>query len=258
MWVAMRRRARYLRFGRPAGFRTELRRLLTPALASGAFPLGFALTLQGMVILVGVVLGPAAAAVFSTLRTLSRAVIQLLGSVSAVVMPEVSKAFAQDDITLLRSLNRRACQVALWIAIPMVAVLAALGAPILHAWTSGKVGTQGSLLYLFLAITVVDTFWYTNMAVLIATNRHQRVATDYAIACTLTLPLGAALLNAIGLSGGAIALLALELVMAVVALRRTLPAVHDRLRPFAAAVARPPWYVLATISTLRPRSWTPR
>ena len=168
-------------------------------------------------------------------------------------MPEVSKAFGQGDTALLRRINRRACQVAAWIAIPLVAVLAVFGATILRAWTSGRVGTEGSLLYLFLAIAVVDTFWYTNMAVLIATNRHQRVASEYAVGCVLTLPLGAVLLIRLGLPGAAIALLALELFMVVAVLRRTMPAVEDHLRPFAASVARPPLYLVAGLSALRAR-----
>lgn len=253
MGAALRRRAPYLRLGRPPALRSQLRRLLTPALASGAFPLGFALTLQGMVILIGTTLGPASAAVFSTLRTLSRAVIQLLGSVSAIAMPEVSKAFGEGDVPMLRRINRRACQAALWMAIPMIVVLAAFGGAILHLWTSGRVGTEGSLFYLFLAIAVVDTFWYTNMAILIATNRHQRVAGYYVAACILVLPLGRLLLGALGLPGAAVALLALEAFMFVVVLRRTIPAVDDRLRPFAIAVARPPLYLLGVFPRLRIR-----
>ena len=254
MAASMARAAPFLRPGRPPHLRAELRRLLSPALASGAFPLGFALTLQGMVILVGVTLGPASAAIFSTLRTLSRAVIQLLASVSAVAMPEVSKAYGEGNVSLLRELNRRACQVATWITVPAVILLAVSGSVVLHVWTSGRVGTEGSLLYLFLAITVVDIFWYTNIAVLIATNRHQRVAMEYVVGCVLTLPLGWLLVGPLGLPGATLALLALELFMLGAVLRRTLPAVGDRLSQFALAVVRPPWYLLAGLSRLRWRS----
>ena len=55
-----------------------------------AFVNGLFSTWFGMVVLVGVALSPASAAVFSTLRTMSRVVIQLLASVFAVISPEIS------------------------------------------------------------------------------------------------------------------------------------------------------------------------
>ncbi len=105
-----------------------------------------------MVILVGVATTPAGAAIFSTLRTISRAVIQILGSVFAVVSPEISRAYALKDADLLRTIHRRACQTAVWLATPILIVLAVFGDTIISAWTSGAVSAEGALLYLFLIV----------------------------------------------------------------------------------------------------------
>ncbi len=251
MYVALRRRAPWLRFGNPGGVRRTLRPLLSPALASGAFPVGFALNLQGMVLLVGLTLGPASAAIFSTLRTLSRSVVQLLASVNAIISPELSKAFGAGDQDLIRRIHRRGCQVALWLAGILVVVLAVIGGPLVELWTGGKVGAEGSLLYLFLAIAAIDAFWYTSVAILIATNRHQRVAIDYLLGSLVALLAAALLLPGLDLPGAALALVGLELFMAVQVLRRALPAADDTLRGLLRAVRTPPFGALGTFLRVR-------
>jgi O-antigen/teichoic acid export membrane protein len=251
MYIGMRRHAPWLTFGKPTGSRRELRRLLGPALASGAFPLGFALNIQGMVLLVGIGAGPASAAIFSTLRTLSRSIIQLLSSISAVVAPEISKAYGEGNSELLRLIHRRAVQAALWTASAIVLVIALGGDRIMHAWTGGRVGTGGALLYLFLAMSAIDCLWYTSIQVLYATNRHQRVALDYVIACIVTVPLGYGLLRAWGLDGPAIALLGLELFMVAAVLPRALRAAHDTFRGLLAYAGHPPLYVFGGLAGMR-------
>ncbi|MGI8557691.1 MAG: lipopolysaccharide biosynthesis protein [Solirubrobacteraceae bacterium] len=252
MLVGLRRHAPWLRFGVPHRPRSVLRGLLSPALAAGAFPVGFALNLQGMVILVGTVAGPANAAIFSTLRTVSRAVTQVLASVSSVVSPEVSKAFGEGDLALVRMIHRRGCQVAVWLAGSAVLVLGIFGGPILLFWTSGKVGSEGALLYLFLMTAAVDAFWYTSFAILFATNRHQRVAVHYVLANVLSLPVAFALLKLWGLSGAASALVLLELYMLFVVLRQALPAAGDSVLGLAAFIRVPPVYLLGRLARLRP------
>jgi O-antigen/teichoic acid export membrane protein len=240
MYAAMRRRVPWLRLGRPPKLRTTLRPLLSPALAAGALPGALTVNMQGMILVIGIAVGPAGAAVFSTLRTMSRAVIQLVSSVQSVVIPEIARAFAADEGNLLRALHRRGCQIAFWLSLSMVAGLALFGGSVLHVWTSGKVGKSGPLLYLFLIATVVDSLWYTSLAVLYATNRHQRVAGYYMLASVLSLPLAYGLLQVWGLSGAGTALLVAEVFMLFPVLHQSLPAAQDRPRAWLGAVARPP------------------
>jgi O-antigen/teichoic acid export membrane protein len=183
---------------------------------------------------------------------MSRAVIQLVSSVQSVVIPEIARAFAAGEAKLLRALHRQGCQVAFWLSLSMVAVLALFGGAVLHVWTSGKVGRSGLLLYLFLVATVVDSLWYTSLTVLYATNRHQRVAGYYMVASLLSLPLAYGLLEIWGLSGAAAALVAAEVFMVFPVLRQSLPAAHDRPRAWLRAVARPP-LTPAVLAQLRAR-----
>jgi O-antigen/teichoic acid export membrane protein len=253
MFLLMQRHAPWLRLGRPPRIRKQIRRLLTPALASGAFPAALALNIQGMVILVGIVLSPAATAVFSTLRTMSRAVIQLLASVVTVINPEISRAYAERDANLLRMLHRRGCQAAIWLAALIVAILVISGGTIVHVWTGGKVVANGPLLYEFLAVAAIDALWFTSLSILFATNRHQRMAVYFTIASVINLPVAYGFVKLWGLQGAAVSLILVELFMLVAVLRNALPAAHDTLASWVRAVSKPPTY-LASVAGLRIRA----
>jgi O-antigen/teichoic acid export membrane protein len=253
MYAVLRRRVPWLRARRPRAIAPVLRALLSPALAAGAIPGALLVNIQGMVLLVGLGAGPASVAIFSTLRTMSRAVIQVVASVAAIATPEISRAYTADDPGLLRILHRRSCQLAVWMTLGLVIGLVFLGRPVLHLWTAGKVGASGLLLDLFLAATVIDSLWYTSLAVLYATNRHQRAAAYYTAVSLLSLPLAYVLLRIWGLDGAALTVLLADLVMLVPVLHQALPAAHDRLGDWLVAVARPPVW-LGTLFGLRPRS----
>jgi O-antigen/teichoic acid export membrane protein len=240
MYVLMRRHAPWLRFGRPVAMRRLLRPLITPALASGAFPAAFALNVQGMVVLIGVALGPASAAIFSTLRMMSRIIVQVLTRVFAVISPELSMAFARGDLDRVRSIHRRGCQAAVWLAAPVLVVLGLFGDSVIRIWTSGAVDAQGPLLYLFLAVAALNSLWATSLAVMFARNRHQRLAVYYLLASAACLPIAYALLDLWGLDGAAVSLIALEVFMLFVTLRQTVPAAHDTLRGWLTTVLSPP------------------
>lgn len=240
VYFLMRRRVPWLSIGKPETLLTTLKPLISPAFGAAAFPLALALNVQGMVIMLGVVVGPASTAIFSTVRTASRVVIQLLASVFSVISPELSRAYAQNNAALLRTLHRRGCQAAIWLAAPVLAVLAVFGGPIIDVWTSGHVQVQGALLYLFLIVAGLDSLWYTSLAVIWARNMHQRVALYYVLASVAVLPIAYGLLKLWGLDGAALALVLLEVFMMVVVLREALPAAHDTLRGWLGSIVRPP------------------
>ena len=79
----------------------ELRSLLRPAIAYMAFPLGNALSLQALTLLVGGVLGTVAVAIFNTYRTLSRVALQMTSTFSLALWSEFSRLYgARQRLTL--------------------------------------------------------------------------------------------------------------------------------------------------------------
>ena len=114
MWLGQRRASPWLQIGYTHASLSEIKRIAPPAFASLAFPLGNALNIQGMRLVVGITLGPSAVALFAPLRTLSRLVMQPAVIINRLIGPELALAYGAGDSSLFRQIFTRSCQLALW------------------------------------------------------------------------------------------------------------------------------------------------
>jgi O-antigen/teichoic acid export membrane protein len=80
-----------------------IKKLIRPALASMSFPLGMAINNQGIMMAIAVILTPGDVVIFSTLRTLCRLALQVMGMIKGAVAPEISAAYATRDMALATS-----------------------------------------------------------------------------------------------------------------------------------------------------------
>jgi hypothetical protein len=148
----------------------ELRRMLRPAVSFLSFPLGNALTIQGMSIVVGTTLGPAALAVFNTYRTLSRLPVQMLATFSRALWPEISRSFGAGDLPMLRKIYRHGTLLSLiWCAAICLALFVA-GDFLLRIWTAGDIAFEPLLLALFLLAAFGNCAWQVGQVVLSASR----------------------------------------------------------------------------------------
>src|SRR5581483_2992844 len=76
------RKTPWLRLGFKHARYSAIKELAKPAAGFVALPAGYAVSLQGFVIAVGALLGPVAAAMFGTTRTLTRLNFQLVNTIS--------------------------------------------------------------------------------------------------------------------------------------------------------------------------------
>lgn len=218
--LLLARRHRWLRFGFGLAQVAELRALLRPALANTSLPLAQALNVQGMVLVVGAILGPLAVVTFSTLRTLTRLALQLVLTVSHAAEPELAAAFGSDDPTLLRTLYHHAMRGGFWLAVAAALGLALTGGWVLRIWTHGNVTMHPALFRWLLASAVASVLWYGSLILLKAANRHLRAAIVYAAAAGAAVLQAAVLLKATGnLADAGMSLLLMDTVMAAYALR---------------------------------------
>ena len=187
-------RHKWLQFGFNCARKAELTRLLRPAIANISMPLAQALNVQGLVLLVGALLGPLSVVTFSTLRTLTRFALQLVMAVANAAEPELASAFGAGDLKLIGSLFVHAQRAALWLSLLAAAFLSFFGPFILRIWTHGKVTMHPELFALLLASAVASTFWYGMLTVLKSANRHLRTASVYVLASASSLGLAALLL----------------------------------------------------------------
>ncbi len=226
----------WLKLGFSEATSARIRTLFVPAVSMMAFPLANSISFQGTTLLVGHILGPVAVVSFSTLRTFTRFAYQLMESVKNSVWPELSIAFGQNNLALARSLHRRACQVALLLSVSTSVLLYVIGPQVYQHWTRNKVPFNAPVFSLLLGLVVTGTLWNTSSIVAVASNRHKQIAAVYLFATLVALGVGVALTEALGLTGTALSLFVVDLIMVSFVLRNCLHLVHDSLGAFLSSL----------------------
>ena len=234
LWMLLRREVPWIRFGIRHAQWAVIRRLTGPALSFMSFPLVNALNLQGILVVIGYVMGPIAVVTFNTARTISRSAVQGMNLINNAIWPEMSAAFGMRDMDTARMLHRRACQISLLLCLAITLGVAFLGNWIWRVWTVGKVPTDPVLLNIMLLQMMVSAFWFTSSVAPMATNQHQRVARVMLAATCLALLLAWLFMRvtSLGLRGAAIALVAGDLFTAFYVLRESLRLLGDSLGGF--------------------------
>ena len=234
LWILLRREVPWIRFGIRHAQWAVIRRLTAPALSFMSFPVVNALNLQGMLVLIGYVLGPIAVVTFNTARTISRSAAQGMNLINNAIWPEMSAAFGTGAMDVARMLHRRACQISLLLCLVITAGVAVFGNWIWKVWTLGRVPTDPVLLYIMLLQMLVSAFWFTSSVVPMATNQHQRMARAMLSATAASLFLAWLLMHLprLGLRGAALALVAGDLFTAGYVLRESLRLLGDNAGDF--------------------------
>jgi len=185
----------WLRIGVRRARRFHLARLFKPALGNIAIPLAQGLGIQGMVLVVGGMLGPVAVVVFSTTRTLTRLALQLVTCISYAAEPEFAAMLGTEDTGRIGAFYRRTMRLSLWISLVTIAGLAVLGPTILRRWTHGTVALNPVLFGLLLATVLSQTLWNGALSMLKACNRHLNAAAGQLVAAAFALVLALLLLS---------------------------------------------------------------
>jgi O-antigen/teichoic acid export membrane protein len=193
-----------------------------------------------MVLVLGMALGPVAVVTFSTMRTLTRFGFQLMESVKNSVWPELSAAYGGQNWALARRLHRAACQASLWSSLATSLILFFLGRRVIALWTHGRVALDETAFHWLLLVIVANSFWYTSSVVTIAANTHQRVAAFYFSGAACSLGLAYVLIPHFGISGSAMALLAIDVIVGWYVLTQSLTSLREGFSDFCGAMFQPP------------------
>ena len=237
----LRRTAPWIHFGWKLASWSYIRKLAAPALSALAFPLGNALNIQGLRLLVGATLGAEAVAIFSTLRTLTRSALQPVSIITRLIEPELAMAFGSSDESMIRQLVRKGGQVAFWLSGGLCLFVLLLGPTILRIWTHGKIAMDWADFAILLSAAAVNGLWTVSLQVAYATNRTQKIALIYTgiygLGSFAIAWLGIKLL---GLPGAAVGLLSAELAMCFQVIPMSLRMTGDSWSDWVRAVLRPP------------------
>lgn len=238
--VLVRRDIPWIEYGWRFTHVAEIKRLFGPAVPFLGFPIGNALSLPGSLLAVGYALGPTAVVIFGTARTVSRVALQMVHMMSGTFGPEMSSAFGTQNHGLTRTLHRRACQMALLVAVVMVLMMMTFGPWFLNHWTGGHVPPSRGLLSILLLVVVANTLWATSSTLLAAINQHQKLAAYYILATGMTCVLCFALARWYGLYGAAWSLLVAEIVMNMYVVPASLKISRDTWPAFLASMTQYP------------------
>lgn len=217
LYTTLRQRVMLMRLGTKHARIDELRRLLRPAIGAMAIPFSLALTVQGMVLVVGTVLMPAAVATFSAVRTLSRVAVQVVSLFGRASMPEISAATARGETEGLTKILHGNLAALAMILVPAALILALSGPQIVQLWTGGKIQPDRVFVALMAVGMVVHAIWMLATQILLAVNGHGRAAALAIIVSPAAIAAAIPAAQVFGLPGVAAALIVGDLVLAAAA-----------------------------------------
>jgi O-antigen/teichoic acid export membrane protein len=162
---------------------------LKPSLHFFLIQLGQAFSLQGTVLVVGMVMGPLQVVLFSTMRTMVNLIRSFLDQLSHAAWPEMTRLDAQEDRDKFLALFRVILRSTLVASILFITIFHFYGGYIYHFWLRKTVPFEQPVMDLFLIYMAQFIFWLTCSHPLQATNRHHTLAKTLFISSILTIGL---------------------------------------------------------------------
>ncbi len=234
--LLLRKKSPWLLLGIRHARAGTIKELAKPAAGFMALPVGYALSFQGFTILIGAVLGAVAVATFSTLRTLTRVNSQLLVMLAHALWPELSWAFGAGDISLARKLHRSIYKASLGLSLVSCSLLWMIGPLIYHLWIHDALRFNYTCFHVLIVVSIANALWYTSAVVSMSANAHYRLAISYLLGTAVSLAVGWTLISRWGITGAALSLLPIDLLMSFIVLRASLHQVRDTPTGFFASL----------------------
>lgn len=212
---ALRRAEPWITLGWRHATMAELKALAKPALAAFTFPLSTALNIQGIFFLIGLVISPAATAMFGTVRMISRVPLQLVGLLSRATLPEITMAHARDDVRRMDRLVFANLGAVAVVSLPVAMLMALLGQWVVELLTRGQIQPPISLVLTMAGITVLQSYWNTIATFLFALNLQERFSIMYLVLSSIAIALSYYLVSIWGILSVALLMLAVDVIMAI-------------------------------------------
>ncbi|WP_421826488.1 lipopolysaccharide biosynthesis protein [Larkinella sp.] len=150
---------------------------------------------------------PVQVVVYTTLRTLSNFIRQIINVLTSAIWPELTRALVAHNYSTAILLHRRVCQIALWSSLLFLIVLEITGGSILSVWTKGAVQPEQPVFTLLLLTSLPYSLWNSSATTAISVNRHQSIALAFVVSSLGSLLAATWLIPSYGLAGMAIGLL---------------------------------------------------
>jgi O-antigen/teichoic acid export membrane protein len=152
--------------------RTQLRAMTVDGVPVMAGTAANAFFLQGYLLIVNSILGPAAVVMLNVIRTASRSLLQLVNMVSNASGPELSRTYGSRDWEGYLRLLKVLLAVTVWISLAVGIGLAVAGPWVVEKLSSGRVLVHHPVMILFAVSVACQASWGACGSVLYATNMH--------------------------------------------------------------------------------------
>ena len=143
------------------------------------FPLGNALSLQGVLIAIGAFLSPTSVAVYATSRTLGRLGVNTLGAINHVFVFEYAVRTRNPHGFARIALIHAAIEATG--AIFFFGLLWLFGTAIYQFWLGGRIAFDRDLFLIVVCQSTLETLWAACTTPLIAWNKHIGIAMTYVV-----------------------------------------------------------------------------
>ncbi len=171
-------------FGRGAW--QDIRALIPAASAQIAMPFSYAMSLQGVVLVIAHTLGAEAAAAFNAMRILTRLITQVSAMIAQSISPELSRLVGVGENLKALVLIWHSALATSCICIASSVFLLFLGHHIFHLWTHDRLIFSYSTWALLLLVAILNSAWGLLAMLPIAINRHARIGWSFALVATAT------------------------------------------------------------------------
>jgi O-antigen/teichoic acid export membrane protein len=178
-YLRLQRHEPWMKLGWSHASMSTIRRLAHPAIASLSMTVSSALSLEGLVLTLGLFISPAATAVFATTRMVTRIPLQFVGLASRATLPEMAAAFSTGNKPLSANLVALNLGFTTAVAVPATIVLIVLG-PFVVSLLSDHRLSASTELFVWLSLTALfQAAWNTVGQFLFAINKQHKFAYFY-------------------------------------------------------------------------------
>jgi O-antigen/teichoic acid export membrane protein len=213
-----------------------IKKSVLPSISLILIHISNALTVQGIVTLIGIRLGASAVVSFSVIRTVINLVKQFNSMIYYSILPEFSTSIATGDLGTTKKLHRMACQSSLYFTVFNIVLLLFFGEPVIRIWTNGNFEPDFAFMALMLISMLPNTFYVTSSYVHISINRLGKLSLLSLVSAITALVLIGIMLPVAGLNIVPIVLMIVDSILLFIIVRDTLFLVKDDVRSFAIAM----------------------
>lgn len=226
---------------------SQIGSLLRKGFAYQAFPLGNALSNQGMLMVVGAALGPLAVAAFGTARTMARLGTQVMELINHAIWPEMTLLLGSRDFVRAASVHRAAAAYTVVLGTITAIGMVTTGPRIFTIWTLGELSVSHALMAIFGLAIVLQSIWHASLIVQLAVNEHEGVALRYVIGSLAAVFCCWPLSQAFGLYGAAASSMVIDAILIPYCLVKALAITHDTFPQFLAGLLPAARHGLASV-----------